>query len=275
MNPWLETLGVVVVAILGIVLGRLFSRLKSPFWVCGYLVGLSLIAIMATARFYNCLMFTPPVCWFTAGRFRFVALALAVTMGLITPLSRLPYKFEKAIVCLLMVIVVGWSSVMPFLFPALIKDELLSTKTLLDTEGICYQTKDYTCGPAAAVTALGRLGLTAHEGEIAVLAHTSPIVGTLPACLSKALEGRYGQEGLTCHYRKFDSVAQLKNAGVILAVVKDSLLTDHCVAVLGVSDNMVTIADPVSGIRYFSHAQFEQMWRFAGIVLSRVTTAEI
>lgn len=269
MTPWIETAGVTAIALFGIFLGRKFSKLKSPYWAAGYFAGLALIGLLVMTRFASFLIFVPPFSWVTAGRARFVVLSLAVTMGLATPLSRLPYKFEKAMVWVLMAVVVVWSSILPFLVPALIKNELLSIDTLIDSNGICYQTKDYTCGPAAAVTALGQLGLAANEGEIAVLAHTSPIVGTLPACLSKALQDRYEGDGLNCQYRRFESVAQLRDAGITLAVVKDTFLTDHCIAVLGVSDNMVIIADPVTGRRLMSHKQFERIWRFCGIVLKR------
>jgi hypothetical protein len=272
MNPWLETLGVIQIALLGIFLGRVFSGLRKPYWTLGYFLPFLLIAMLALARYNNALPFVPPFSWITAGRVRFIILALAVTMGLTTPLSRLPRKFERLIIGVLMVVVVGWLSVLPFLVPALIKDELSNLKTIVNTNGICYQTTDYTCGPAAAVTALGKLGLSASEGEIAVLSHSSPVAGTLPRCLYIALKNRYAADGLKCQYRHFDSIAQLRNAGITLAVVRDAFLSDHCVAVLEVSDYMVTIADPVLGRTLMSHEQFEKIWRFSGIVLKRVST---
>jgi predicted double-glycine peptidase len=44
---------------------------------------------------------------------------------------------------------------------------------------------------------------------------------------------------------------------------------DHCIAILNVSDEAVTVADPVTGARLVPHRQFEKMWRFSGIVLQR------
>jgi len=269
MNAWLETVGVVIVALLGIVLGRVFSSFRSSRWTLGYFIPLALIAMLVTIRFSGAVSFVPLLCWLVAGRMKFVILCLAVTMGLTTPLSRLPRRCEKFIICILMVVVVVCFSVLPFLAPALIKGELLNLRTMVNPNGICFQSKDYTCGPAAAVTALRKLGLPAQEGEIAVLSHTNPVTGTLAWCLYRALQNRYGADGLECQYRSFDSIAQLKNAGITLAVVKDVFLLDHCVAVLEVSDWMVTIADPVTGERLMSHEQFEKIWRFSGIVLKR------
>ncbi len=275
MNPWLETVGVSLVALLGIFLGRAFSGFRKPCWMLGYFLSLLLIAMLVIARCSNALGFMPPFSWITAGRIRFVILSLAVTMGLTTPLSRLPHKLEKVTICILMAVVVVWFSVLPFLAPALIRDHLSNLRTIVDSEGICFQTRDYTCGPAAAVTALRKLGLPAHEGEIAVLSHSSPIAGTLPWCLYTALQNRYGADGLKCQYRHFDSLAQLKSAGVTLAVVRDAFLSDHCVAVLEVSDHIITVADPVVGKKSMSHEQFEKIWRFSGIVLKRDSTQSI
>jgi predicted double-glycine peptidase len=89
------------------------------------------------------------------------------------------------------------------------------------------------------------------------------------------LRSRYGAEGLKCQYRRFDSIDQLKGAGITLAVVRDRFLTDHCVAVLEVSDRMVTIADPVMGKELLSYENFAKIWRFSGIVLSRDSARSI
>lgn len=275
MNPWLETIGVVIIALLGIALGRLFSRFRRPYWPLGYFVPLVLLAMLVTVRFSNSLAFVPPFSWLATGRIKFVILSLAATMGLATPLSRLPHKCEKVLVCILMTVVVGWFSILPFLLPAFIKGHLSNLKTTVNASGICFQSTDYTCGPAAAVTALRKLGFEADEGEIAVLSHSSPVAGTLPGCLYTALQNRYGADGLICQYRPFDSVGELRDAGVTLAVVRDAFLSNHCVAVLEVLDRMVIVADPVVGRQLMSHEQFEKIWRFSGIVLKRDSTQSI
>ena len=272
MSGWVETIGIVLVAVLGVFLGRAFSSLRRPYWVCGYFLPLVLITMLVITRWANGMSFVRPFCWIATGRIRFVILSLAVTMGLATPLSRLPRKCEKVVIYILMAVVVTWFSVLPFLIPALIKGRLSNLKTRIDASGICFQSTDYTCGPAAAVTALTRLGLPAQEGEIAILSHSSPMAGTLPGCLASALQNRYGTDGLKCQYRHFDSVGQLRDVGVMLAVVKDTFLSDHCVAILEVSDRMVIVADPVTGTKSLSHKQFERIWRFSGITFKRDST---
>jgi len=269
MNTWLETLGVILICLCGIALGRLFSSLPKPYWSLGYILASALIAVLLLARHNNSLRLLPVLSWITASRAKFVILSLAVTMGLTTPLSRLPGKSERLLVCLVMAVVVGWFSVLPFIAPTLIRGRLSSLATKFDSDGVCRQATSYTCGPAAAVTALAKLGLSANEGEIAILAHCSPVTGTLPACLCAALADRYAGQGLKCRYGHFDSISQLKRAGVTIAIVRDAFLLDHCVAVLEVSDRTVTIADPMAGLRSMPRKQFEKIWRFSGIILNR------
>lgn len=275
MNPWLETVGVILVATSGIIIGTFFSRFRNPWWILGYIFPCLLIVILAVARCNNSLYFVQPFSFITTGRSRFVIFSLAVSMGFTVPLSRLPHRLEKLLVCLLMFVFITWFSILPFLAPALLRNRLANLITTLDSEGNCIQTTSYTCGPAAAVTALKKLGLTADEGEIAVLAYTSPVIGTLPSCLSSALQNRYGNLGLKCRYRHFDSIDQLGNTGVTLAVVKDAFLVDHCIAVLEVSENDVTVADPIAGTRSISREKFEKIWRFSGIVLERKSIQNI
>ncbi|MBN1360392.1 MAG: hypothetical protein JW993_07365 [Sedimentisphaerales bacterium] len=196
-------------------------------------------------------------------------MALAIPLGVSTLLNRLPRAGEKVAVCLVTSLLLLWSSVLPCLAPAWVKGRLVNLETTIDANGVCLQSTRYTCGPAAAVTALRKLGLPAGEGEIAILSCASPVTGTLPTSLCKALRNRYGSDGLECRYRLFDSISQLGDSGITLAVVKDAFLLDHCVTVLAIADETVTVADPSVGLRSMSRAQFEAIWRFCGIVLNR------
>ncbi len=272
MQAYLETVGVLAVAILGIMVGKAFSCLKRPYWLGGYILSLALATLLILPRFYYPLHFLPLFNNLIAGRTRFIVLGVAVTVGLVAPLDRLPYRLEQILVCFLMAIVIGWFTVMPFLAPALLRATHASLRTTINSQGICFQTTNYTCGPAAAVTALTKLGIDADEGNLAILSHSSPVVGTLPQCLADALAQRYADLGLDCTFRLFDSIDQLRDADVTLAVVKDHLLADHCVAVLEVDQDIVVLADPVRGRQELSREQFADKWRFSGIAIKRHLT---
>jgi hypothetical protein len=267
MGGWLETAGVILIVFAAAAAGRLFSRLRNPHWCWGYLASLALIGLLAVSAYVNSKTYIPVFAWLAVGRVRFVIIGFAVTLGTMTLLTRLKRPIEQVVLLAVMMFVVIWSSVMPFFLPALIKNDLSRLPTLLDADNVCVQSTDYTCGPAAAVSALQQLGLSAHEGELAVLSHTSPFVGTLPWCLYTAIKERYASQGLECRFRHFDSIGQLREADVTLAVVRDAFLLDHCVAVLEVDDDTVTIADPVLGLTRMSHKNFEGVWRFYGITL--------
>jgi hypothetical protein len=250
----------------------MFSRLKNPHWSWGYGIPLALIAIVLGATHFGSKTFVPVIVWLSVGRARFIIMGLAVTMGCMTLLGRLKNRTEKAVVLVLMTAVVLWGSVLPFFAPVLIRNDLANLKTKINADNICVQTTNYTCGPAAAVTALRHLGLTAQEGELAILSHTSPIVGTLPWCLYKAIQNKYEEQGIICRLRRFDSVAQLRDQDVTLVVVKDAFLLDHCVAVIEVGDKTITIADPALGRQKMTHEDFESVWRFYGITLKNASS---
>lgn len=275
MDVWFDTLGVVLVVVFGICLGLFISNLRSPYWSFGYFVPFILVGVLLFVRFFPEMRFRYPFCWLVHGRVRFVVLCLVATVGLTTPFSRLRYSFERIGVLLVMSLLVIWFGIVPFVSPAFVREDLSGLETRLDAYGVCYQTTSYTCGPAAAVTALGEMGISAEEGELAILSHSSPVTGTLPSCLSGAINERYGSEGLRCRYRHFDSVNQLKEYETVLAVVKDTLLTDHCIAVLGVENGYVKIADPIYGRVSVLRGEFEKDWRFSGIVFERKSASRI
>jgi hypothetical protein len=269
MNPWIETIGVVLVGVAGAGAGRWCSRLRRPYWTVGYFLPFVFIVLIGLAYRIRTLEFVPPFSWLMSGRTEFVLTAFIGTMVLTTPLSRLPLRRDRIAVSLLMVLVVFQVSAWPFLAPVLNRDELTNLKTRINADGVCLQNTDYTCGPAAAVTALRRLGFTAEEGEIARLCNTSTALGTPPDILARALQRRYGAEGLICEYRAFRSVSELNQPGHTLALVKFAFLLDHYAAVLEVGDTTITVGDPLIGKTTLTHDEFAKKWRFVGVVLKR------
>jgi len=169
----------------------------------------------------------------------------------------------------LMAVIVFFMSIWPFLAPIVDRNELSRLQTKIDQNGICLQTKDFTCGPASAVTALRKLHLPAEEGQIAILSCTSDLEGTPVDMLAQGLKTEYGKQGLLVKSRLFKSISELKEAGLTLAVVKYGMLEDHWVTVLEVTDSEVVVGDPLAGMVRLSYQDFCKRWRFIGIVLQR------
>jgi predicted double-glycine peptidase len=269
MNPWLESIGVVLLGLLGAWLGRWCSRRPAPWWTLGYFVPLLLVVLVALPRWLESLTFVSPFCWLTAGRREYALLALAGVTLLITPLSRLVNRRQRVLVMLFAACFFGSFSLEPFLGPAWIRSRMAALQTQIDANGVCRQGTDYTCGPAAAVTGLRRLGIAAEEGEIAILARTSPVSGTDTDLLMSAMAGRYGREGIIVKYQDFKDLSALREAGLTLAVVKHSFLVDHYVTVLEVTDQAVVVGDPLEGRVVYPPDAFKKKWRFAGLVIRR------
>jgi predicted double-glycine peptidase len=269
MNLWLEAMGAASFAMSGILLGYFFSRLPTPYWTFGYFIPLALVLIYGAANHYPALSFTPPVSWMMMGRKKFAIMGFIAGLILTTPLSRLPKRRDRIVVCLLMAAMIFSASIWPFLTPAFNRKELSRLQTQINADGVCIQTTDYTCGPAAAVTALRKLGFSADEGKLAILSETSFITGTSPDMLAEALQKEYGKNGLVAEFRPFKDISELKQAGLALAVVKYNIVEDHWVAVLQVTDSEVIVGDPLGGVVKLSYSDFLEKWRFIGVVLKR------
>lgn len=269
MSLWFETIGILLIAICGLLAGRTASRHSAGARVIAMGVSFGLVGLILLARLnvlWELFGLLRPI---AAGRLRFMLLAFAVTIGLTAPLSRLRSIISRLATCVVMSILLAVLITLPFMGPALVQENLSAMPTQIDSDGVCRQSQPFTCGPAAAVTALQRLGFEAGEGQLAVAARTSPIIGTSPWNLYRAIQSDYGDAGLRCSFGYLDSLDAVPEDGVALVVIRDALLTDHCVAVLGYTEQMVTVADPIDGLVSMPRVQFNQQWRHCGIILQR------
>ena len=248
MGLWLETIGILLVAVCGLFAGRWACRHSSGARMCAMAAAFGIVALILLARQSVLWSTFPTLCPISAGRLRFVLLAFAVTLGLTTPLGQLHSLISRFATCAIMSVFIAILVTLPFMGPALVQDDLSGLQTTFDKDGICRQSQSFTCGPAAAVTALNHFGIEATEGQLAVASRTSPIIGTSPWTLCHVLQEAYEPMGLQCDFRHLGSLEQIPADSIVLTILEDSMLTDHCVAILGFNDQTVTIADPVDGL---------------------------
>ena len=189
-------------------------------------------------------------------------------MLLVSSQSRLPRRGQRRLIGILAGVLAMYF-IMPFLQPAVFQGQLSRIETRLGVDGICLQTTWYTCGPAAAVTVLRRMGLPAEERDLALLSRTTPSAGTQPDSLCFAIRRRYASAGVSCEQRTFTRVSDLRGLGYVIAQVKFSFMVDHYVAVLDVSDTHVEVADPLAGQMRLTHDEFERIWRRTGLLIGR------
>jgi predicted double-glycine peptidase len=266
VDRWLETGGAVLLALCGVALALRLAKLPQRCWIPAYLLSLAVVCIFGLERYTVGLEFVPPFSWVAAGRTRHVLAAFAAPILILTPAARLPRRRDKVFLRIFTGLCLLSFVVMPFFLPALIRNRLAALATKIDPDGVCLQQTSYTCGPAAAVTGLRKLGLPAEEGQLAIWTHTSQF-GTTPDAIADALRAHYGADGLEVRYQQFKKVEDLKQPGVTLAVVKYDFMVDHFVAVLGITDQEVIVGDPLSGKTTYSYKDFAKLWRFCGISL--------
>ena len=269
MNSWLETAVVILLVGGAAGVGQGFSRLPKYHWLWGYGVALALLSVFNVASHHPAVLFAPPVSWIMMGRRKFALVGVIATLLLTTVLPRLPKRRLRVLVAVLLGMYVLVESVMPFAAPIFNQKELAAMTTQVDSNGVCRQSAGYTCGPASAVTALRLLGLAAEEGNIAILSRTSAFAGTPPDVLAEALRNQYAGSGLIAECRAFHDIAELKEAGLTLAVISYGPMTDHYVTVLEVTSSSVIVGDPLSGRQWLSHEDFENKWRHIGVSLKR------
>lgn len=269
MSLWMETIGILAVAACGLWAGAWASKHSSAARITAMAISLVIVGIILLSRLSILWQVLPTLCPIAAGRLRFVLLAFAVTVGLTSPLTQLRNMLSRFVTCLVMSFIIAVLITLPFMGPALVQQDLSSTPTRMDIDGVCRQSLSFTCGPAAAVTALKHFGMNATEGQLAVAARTSPVIGTSPWELYRAIKANYASQGLRCRFSYLDSLDAIPDDSIALVVIKNALLTDHCVAVMTYNERTVTIADPVEGLVRIPRVQFTRQWRHCGIILQR------
>jgi hypothetical protein len=216
----LQSLGIAVAAVLGGFLGIWFARRRSVLWLAGFILPLILILMIGATRRWYPLGFVVPFSWLVAGRTEFAIVGPLAAMMMFTPIARMPRTRLRMMVSCFVPIFIVQSSILPFLMPGIQRRELAKLTTTITRDGVCRQSTDYTCGPAAAVTALRAVGISATEADIALLAHTSRSTGTEPDVLADVLQTHFADKGLTCIYRPFHNAAELPTDRPIIALIE-------------------------------------------------------
>ncbi len=275
MIEYFEIFGIVLLATAGFSASLGISRLPGKYWLVGYVVCMTLVVMIGLSRYFPVIGFIKPFSWLVAGRAEFAIYAVIATMPFSILLPKLPDKRLRGLITIFIVLVTIKYSLLPFLGPILVRGELKNLETKFDVDDCCIQGTDYTCGPAAAVTALKRLGVKAQEGEIAIWAHTNQFSGTPEDVLWETLQRHFSKDGVKFEYRMFDSLEELKREGLTLAVIKHSFIVDHYITILEVNGEKVIAADPLRGKIETSHADFEKIWRYSGITVKKTTELDL
>jgi len=145
--------------------------------------------------------------------------------------------------------------------------ELSRLKTHFASAGICMQTTGYTCGPAAAVTALARLGYQAQESSIALASETGRYYGADEFRLAQAMNQT--AKGLHCHVADFRSVDDLRGLPPVIVIINLGADIAHYIVILKFDGKWAECADPMAGHIRKPREMLERDWTGRGIICDR------
>lgn len=269
MTQTLNALIVIVLSIVGFITGLKISKKKKSLWIPSFIGSFTIVILIALGRQFITLTFVPPISWLMHGTTEYFLFAPLCAIMIVSPFSTFKGKPKKALYIIVMCLGIAYMSLTPFVLPLLLKSKHEKIPTVINKDGVCLQRTLYTCGPASSVTALGKLGIEAEEGELAILVNTTFMTGTPPDILSATLNEKYGQSGIKTEYRKFENINELKQAGMTLVILHLSHFVDHYITVFEVTDDKVIVGDPLSGKVELPHDDFLRQWRNVGITIKR------
>ncbi len=136
-------------------------------------------------------------------------------------------------------------------------------------DGVVLQTQEYTCGPAAAATLLGQLGVAACEGEMARLCRSAAWLGTTEGALCRALRLKLDSEDFGVAFVRPDGERLARFMRPVLARVRAGPWRDHWVVLLAINDRVAIVGDPALGRVEVPVARFLRDWRGTAIVVDR------
>jgi len=268
MNYLIDTLAVLAIACIGTLAGFFCGRLSKYCWIAAYIFALALIFAVNVPMGTFGVKLSEGLRFLTADRREFIILSFAAPLMFAALVPRLKDKAAKVLLSLFIGASVLVFTIVPFFVPLLIRNLLADIQTRF-SGAVCLQSTDFTSGPAAAVTALGQIGIIAEEGIIAVDSYSTPFWGTDEDLLAHALNNRYSKQGALCRQRSFKSVEELGRYCPTIAVVRLSAFIDSFVTIIEVRGDFLLIGDGLEGLVRMSVSDFKKIWRFRGIVVSK------
>ncbi|HOK67665.1 MAG TPA: cysteine peptidase family C39 domain-containing protein [Anaerohalosphaeraceae bacterium] len=269
MILWMQALVAAAAAAAALCLGRFYFARTYRRAVWGGLASIGWLAFVVTAHLVHLNSTYSGFDWVAGSRNKFLLIGFAVCFGLLGPIPYLNRRWKKVFTASVLTVFLAIFLGLPFLVPALYSPHLWNLPGCIDEDGVCRQSTSFTCGPAAAVTALKKMGLEASEAQIAVVSGTIPAVGTGMWDLCRGLQKLFPPEQLECRYARAGSLEDLPEGQVILAVLRQTFWLDHCVAILEITPETVLFADPSNGLCSLPRRVFEASWRKTAIVLAR------
>ncbi|HVX87195.1 MAG TPA: cysteine peptidase family C39 domain-containing protein [Phycisphaerae bacterium] len=243
---------IVVAVVIGTAVWR-WARRVDRGWAAVFGVGLAVVGAVLIGRRVSGA--SAWLWWLIDARVNPLVMAAAVPAMMGPLVRRLPAGRQRAVVMGAMVVMGVYYSVLPGVMPMAARAAVRGGRTVIDSNGVCLQTHDFTCGPASMVTCLRELEIPAEEGEVAEVARCGPAVGTDPGVLADAVAARYGVGARSVTLRDVRAV----RAPAVMEI-SVGLGLGHYVAVMACDGERMRIGDPEVGAVWMSMREMQEEW---------------
>jgi predicted double-glycine peptidase len=229
------------------------------FWWVGVAVGLMLFGLVIVGHRTQQYRFVAPVSWAVDADWSPLLMTAAVGVVFATLIPKLPQRRVRIWVGVLSGVMLVYYGLLPAVMPLLSRGRLVAAGNLMDRNGICRQQYAFACGPAAAVTCLGRLGIVDEEVGIAVEARSSPMFGTDGYLLAAAIERRH--PGVQARHRYAATLGEVRTPAVAEMIMP--VIGGHYIAILEIRGATVVVGDPMGGQQEMPREVFGAYWQHA------------
>ncbi|MFQ3637846.1 MAG: cysteine peptidase family C39 domain-containing protein [Cyanobacteriota bacterium] len=140
----------------------------------------------------------------------------------------------------------------------------------LRPNGVFQQTSTSSCAPAAMATVLRRWGLEETESSVAKLAGTSRLGTSMPQLIAAAHQLK--MDGVEFTSATWEQMQRVNRPGVLASWLfnRTGRRSPHAIALLSLTNDIATIADPAWGRIYrLDRQQFQRIWRREYVPLFR------
>lgn len=235
-------------------------------WLGAYLPAVLIVILIAVARRFPIIELSPVLRPFMWGRTELIVQAAAIPLIFCALIPKLSQRRVRLFIWGFLGVVLVHFCLAPIIAPLLVRGSVSRLPGFVDADGLCRQSTNFTCGPAAAVTVLRALKQQADEANLAIRFYANPVTGTEPDRMVQVLRRYYAVAGHSWEYAAVDALED-KHLPCV-AIVKLTRFVDHYVAVLARRPGEVYVGDPLEGGSWWSEQAFDARWRGALVYLT-------
>lgn len=140
----------------------------------------------------------------------------------------------------------------------------------IDFQGVVRQKSSFTCGPASCATLLRHLKIdaAATEAQMIPLCKTG-MFGSTPLGMAVGLKSIAEPLGWHIQIVKCDGHSFIRRRQPAVVSMREGFAASHAVAVIGFKEDGIQVADPLSGLSWWSISDFNKLFSGEALILLR------